>query len=305
MISTCRQTFRASGERSRPAGAGARGVVVRRDDPRVDPGEVLALARLILVEQLRLAPQVRVERDLVLQLVRQLVEDLGRGHLGGAVGASVGDAEEPQFERVDDRGHPPLGHGRPRAEELREPRHGWSDVHRRPPRERVGDLGRPLAEVDVPGEARRIGGEEGEVVQDLLILQLGERRPLVDRPLPEPGGRTARQGQDRQRDEEGNRAHVPFRGVDSGGICRRYRPRGLHGLSARPSIAHHAGRVRDWPCQPPGRAGTLRRGRLAPGSHHGSRRRGHGRPHRRVLGRHPQRDRRREVSRRPRRLPGR
>ena len=49
-------------------------------------------------------------------------------------------------------------------------------------------------------------GEQGEVVQDLLVLQRGQGGPLVDRPLAEPTGRAT--GYTGQAEDEGD-PHEP------------------------------------------------------------------------------------------------
>ena len=43
----------------------------------------------------------------------------------------------------------------------------------------------------MPGEGRRVDGELGEVVENLLVLQLGQGTPLIDRPLTEVPARAA------------------------------------------------------------------------------------------------------------------
>ena len=88
------------------------------------------------------------------------------------MGAAIGDPEQAQLGRINHRRHTPLGDSGPRAQELREPCNRRAEVHRRAPRDRVGDLRRPLAEIYVPGECRWVGCELREVIQDLLVLQL-------------------------------------------------------------------------------------------------------------------------------------
>ena len=61
-----------------------------------------------------------------------------------------------------------------------------------PPESRIGDLCRPLAEVDVPGKCGWVRRKLREVVQNLLVLQLRQGASLVDRSMAKPTGRASR-----------------------------------------------------------------------------------------------------------------
>ena len=124
---------RQRGAIDRGAGLGADGGVVGREHMGVQLAGAAVGAALILVEQFRLVPQVGVGSELVLQLVGQLGDEFGRGHVGGAVGAPIGDPQKAQLGRVDHRRHAPLGNGRPGAQQLREPCDRRADVQRRAP----------------------------------------------------------------------------------------------------------------------------------------------------------------------------
>jgi hypothetical protein len=165
---------------------------------------------VVLVEQLGFVTLVGVGVELVLQLVSQLVQELGPGHLGRAERASVGDAQEAELDRVDHRCHTPLDNDGPRAEELRQGLGGRAEVDGSPRAARVGDLRRPLAEIHVPRQRRRVVGKPRQVVEDLPVLQLGQRVRLVHRALPKPvGDATARAGQGEDDGERGDLdAHV-------------------------------------------------------------------------------------------------
>src|SRR5262249_689007 len=92
-------------------GAAPAGIVLGCDPRGIQLPVAAAFAALKLVEHVRLVPEVRVGCELVLQLVRQLVEECGRRHVGSAVGAAIGDPEQAQLGRIDHRGRTPLGHG--------------------------------------------------------------------------------------------------------------------------------------------------------------------------------------------------
>ena len=161
------------------------------------------------------------------QLVGQLVEQLGRRHVGGAAGAAIRDPQQFQLGGIDHRRHAPLGNRRARAEDLRLGDGGRAKIDQCAGGRRVGDLRGSLAEVHVPGKRGRVGGERGQVAEHLLVLQLRQGAPLVDGPLTEPpGGAAGRAARPIQKMIQARRMAV--RGcaeglVHAGSLCRLYR----------------------------------------------------------------------------------
>ena len=60
----------------------------------------------------------------------------------------------------------------------------------------------------MPRQRSRVNGEQGQIVEYLLILQIWQRACLVDRPLAQPARRAARQARQNNDEHGGPVAHV-------------------------------------------------------------------------------------------------
>ena len=102
--------------------------------------------------------------------------------MSGRQGAAIGDPEQAQLGRIDHRRHPPLGHGGPRAEELREPGDRRPEVHRRPPEIESVIWVVPSLRLTCQGSEAGCVANWARLSRTCWYCNSGRVAPLVDRP---------------------------------------------------------------------------------------------------------------------------